>query len=455
MVRVPFNKNGSGRNKPSASPDVPATTAPVTVLTSASGSPPKAQFTSNVTRGKSPLFVQFTDQSTGTAPMTYHWDFSDGEGKLPENSQKNPIWRFWEDAGTFYTVTLTVTNAYGSDTIIKQNYITIGTSPATAPVAAFTSDIQKGTAPLTVQFTDESTGTPQTYAWDINNDGAIDYTTKNPSHTYTTAGNYTVKLTVTNAGGSDSEIKTGYITAFSCRYHTHSRTNPALTDSITVTSPIAGDTWQRGTTHTVTWDYTGSPGSQVKLTLLKSGTEVGTIIASTPIGSGGKGSYTWPIYPTASTGSDFTVCVQSISQTSIKDTSNNFILTPAGTTTPATTPAPTPAATAAPAKLPAAQFSASTTQGKAPMTVQFTDASVSTGTSSYAWDVNNDGTVDYTVKNPVHTYTTAGTFSVKLTVTNASGSDSEIKTGYITATSPTCRRVRKLWCRMPTRPATR
>ncbi len=70
------------------------------------------------------------------------------------------------------------------------------------------------------------------------------------------------------------------------------------------------------------------------------------------------------------------------------------------------------------------------------MTVQFTDTSVSSGTTSYAWDVNNDGTVDYTVKNPVHTYTTAGTFTVKLTVTNASGSDSEIKTGYITATSP-------------------
>src|SRR5665647_829109 len=151
--------------QPSGTPDGTTTITPVTVMNSASGSPPKAQFTSNVTQGKSPLFVQFTDQSTGTAPMTYHWDFSDGEGKLPENSQKNPIWRFWEDAGTVYTATLTVTNAYGSDTIIKQNYITIGTSPAAAPVAAFTSNVQKGTAPLTVQFTDQSTGAPQTYAW--------------------------------------------------------------------------------------------------------------------------------------------------------------------------------------------------------------------------------------------------------------------------------------------------
>ena len=88
------------------------------------------------------------------------------------------------------------------------------------------------------------------------------------------------------------------------------------------------------------------------------------------------------------------------------------------------------------AKLPAAQFSASTTQGKTPLAVQFTDASVSAGTTSYAWDVNNDGITDYTVKNPVHTYSAAGTYTVKLTVTNASGSDSEIKTGYITATPP-------------------
>jgi PKD repeat protein len=43
--------------------------------------------------------------------------------------------------------------------------------------------------------------------------------------------------------------------------------------------------------------------------------------------------------------------------------------------------------------------------------------------------------VDYTIKNPVHTYQTAGTFTVKLTVTNASGSDSEVKTGYISTTS--------------------
>ncbi|MCK9593389.1 MAG: PKD domain-containing protein [Methanoregula sp.] len=82
------------------------------------------------------------------------------------------------------------------------------------PTAAFTTDVQTGTAPLTVHFTDGSTGTtPLTYAWDFTNDGSVDSTVQNPSYTYTTAGTYTVKLTVTNIAGSDSELKTNYITA--------------------------------------------------------------------------------------------------------------------------------------------------------------------------------------------------------------------------------------------------
>jgi PKD repeat protein len=86
--------------------------------------------------------------------------------------------------------------------------------------------------------------------------------------------------------------------------------------------------------------------------------------------------------------------------------------------------------------VPGAQFTANITQGTSPLTVQFTDQSVSTGTTSYKWDINNDGVVDYTAKNPVHTYTAAGTYTVKLTVTNASGSDSETRSAYIRVSAP-------------------
>jgi len=89
------------------------------------------------------------------------------------------------------------------------------TEAAPAPVAAFTSDVQSGTAPLTVSFTDQSTNSPTSWAWDFDNDGTVDSTDQNPTHTYTSAGTYTVKLTATNAGGSDDEIKTDYITVAS------------------------------------------------------------------------------------------------------------------------------------------------------------------------------------------------------------------------------------------------
>ncbi len=83
---------------------------------------------------------------------------------------------------------------------------------AVPPVAAFTSDIQSGTAPLTVHFTDQSTGSPTSWAWDFTNDGVVDSIAQNPSHTYSAPGTYTVRLNVTNAEGSDEEVKTGYIT---------------------------------------------------------------------------------------------------------------------------------------------------------------------------------------------------------------------------------------------------
>jgi hypothetical protein len=112
-------------------------------------------------------------------------------------------------------------------------------------------------------------------------------------------------------------------------------TTPSSSSSITLTSPNGGESWQRGTLHTVTWNYLGDPGSAVKIAVTKAGTEVGTIAASAPLGSGGKGSYSWTVSPTGSTGSDYKVSIQSISKPTIKDLSNNyFTLTPAGAVTP-------------------------------------------------------------------------------------------------------------------------
>lgn len=78
--------------------------------------------------------------------------------------------------------------------------------------ALFTTDKTRGCAPLTVNFTDQSTGNPTQWKWDISNNGTVDYTTQNPSHTFTTSGTYTVKLIAINASTQDSVIKVATIT---------------------------------------------------------------------------------------------------------------------------------------------------------------------------------------------------------------------------------------------------
>ena len=82
--------------------------------------------------------------------------------------------------------------------------------PPPAPVANFSASPTTGVAPLTVNFTDSSTNSPTSWAWDIDNSGTTDYTTQNPTHVYS-AGTYAVKLTASNSSGSDEEIKTSYI----------------------------------------------------------------------------------------------------------------------------------------------------------------------------------------------------------------------------------------------------
>ena len=91
-----------------------------------------------------------------------------------------------------------------------------GTPVTSAPVAAFTGDPTSGSAPLTVQFTDLSTGDDITaWAWDFNNDGNIDSTEQNPEYIYTDAGTYSISLEVTNTEGSDSATQMYYITVLS------------------------------------------------------------------------------------------------------------------------------------------------------------------------------------------------------------------------------------------------
>ena len=77
-------------------------------------------------------------------------------------------------------------------------------------MASFSANPTSGTVPLTVSFTDTSTGSPTGWSWDFG-DGSPLSTLQNPGHTYTLAGTYTVKLTASNSGGSNTATHTGYI----------------------------------------------------------------------------------------------------------------------------------------------------------------------------------------------------------------------------------------------------
>ncbi|HEX5689605.1 MAG TPA: PKD domain-containing protein, partial [Roseiflexaceae bacterium] len=102
-----------------------------------------------------------------------------------------------------------------SNALVKTNYITVGSTPPPAPTADFSATPTSGTAPLQVQFTDSSSGAPTSWAWDFDNNGTTDSTAQNPSVTYNGAGTFSVKLTVTNAGGSNTTTKSNLISVSS------------------------------------------------------------------------------------------------------------------------------------------------------------------------------------------------------------------------------------------------
>ena len=144
-------------------------------------------------------------------------------------------------------------------------------------------------------------------------------------------GSYSWPIALSGSGGigSDYKVSVQSVSKPSVKDSSNnyfSITSGTATPAITVTSPDGGETVKRGTVQTITWDYTGSPGSTVKIVLLKGSTDVGTITASCPIGSSGKGSYSWPIALSGSggVGSDYKVSVQSVSKPSVKDSSNNY-----------------------------------------------------------------------------------------------------------------------------------
>jgi PKD repeat protein len=78
--------------------------------------------------------------------------------------------------------------------------------------AEFSADVMEGTEPLTVHFTDQSSGEPTSWEWDFNNDSIIDATDQNPIFTFNEKDDYTVVLRVSKPYFQDINVKTDYIT---------------------------------------------------------------------------------------------------------------------------------------------------------------------------------------------------------------------------------------------------
>lgn len=148
--------------------------------------------------------VNFSDQSS-SIPTAWVWSFGDGDSSNVQNPNRS-----YSEVGA-YTVSLTASNEYGSDTESKQNYILVNAGGGSS-VADFVGTPTSGSVPLTVNFTDLSTNTPLVWSWDFG-DGETS-TLQNPIHTYQSTGSYTVKFTASNGNGVDPEIKTDYIIVY-------------------------------------------------------------------------------------------------------------------------------------------------------------------------------------------------------------------------------------------------
>jgi PKD repeat protein len=152
-------------------------------------------FTATPTSGKAPLKVTFTCASTGTGTKWF-WEFGDGK----TSTKQNPVYTYRKPGS--YSVMLTVTGPEGSDTVTQDACV----NAYALPKAGFTATPRRGFAPLTVGFTDKSKGSITSWEWDFG-DGQSSKE-QHPVHTYTTAGNFIARLTVTGPVPVGSSTKT-------------------------------------------------------------------------------------------------------------------------------------------------------------------------------------------------------------------------------------------------------
>jgi PKD repeat protein len=344
--------------------------------------------------------VKFSAILDGPAD-SYSWSFGSGINPSTSNQAAPEVQPTAEGE---YAANLTVTSGCGSDSY----GFTISIEPwqLMPPVAVLAADVTSGESPLTVNFDasdcydpDDGTLPPAgivLYEWDYNDDGTYDYSSADPtaSYTYTTSGTYTCRLRVT-----DNDSETGTDTAsISVNTVVH-----YYSVSGTVTMAEAGglaDVWMQLT-----------PGYQDR-TQASGAFTLEYIL---------EGTYT--LTPTLA-GWTFSPATLPITLSGADITGQDFTAY----------------------STPIADLTGSPLIGNAPLTANF-DASASNdpdnggaagaGIAKYEWDWNNDGVYDFdsgTDATVTHNYTNQGTYICCVRVTD-NESETAIDTVSLTVNS--------------------
>jgi PKD repeat protein/surface antigen len=251
--------------------------------------------------------------------------------------------------------------------------ITIGGS--SAPIADFSASPVSGSAPLAVQFIDQSMGDPDSWYWDFG-DGSTS-SEQHPSHTYTSAGTYDVSLLVSNPVQADYLVKEGYILV------TEQLVADFSADSTFGAAPLAIQFTDLSAGNPDYWYWDFGDGTT-------SNDQHPNHTYNTP------GSYDVSLLVSNALQSDYMSRQDYI--TVVEQVVVDFI--------------------------------ADMTAGEAPLTVQFTDLTIG-GPTLWAWDFGDGEGECCAVQNPVHTYMMPGIYSVRLDVQIEDESLYTIKQDYI------------------------
>lgn len=411
---------------------------------------PSANFSATPLAGCSPLIVSFNDLSTGS-PTSWTWNFGNGN----TSTIQNPTATYFTPGS--YTVTLTVANANGSNTISRTQYISV----YEPPVVDFDANTRSGCFPLRVQFSDLSTAgagnTNVKWEWDLGN--GTTSTLQNPLIVYNNAGTFNVTLKVTNDKGCSKVIsKSGYINATNGVRASFTKTNPVVCAapadiSFTNTStgpPVLSYLWDFGdgsplSTATNPVHTYNTNGTYTAILVTSSSAGCTDSVFSSPIVIGGNVTdFNLPA----------SVCINEDAVLT-----NNSTPTPVsafwrfgdGGTSTAINSTHSYSATGAYTiwlynnygnctdstshiitvnPRPVANFSAPvTSKCEPPLTVNFQDISTG-GATAWQWSFGDGGTS--TLQNPSHTYNAYGSYDVTLITTNGFGcTDTIIQPAYI------------------------